>query len=61
MQGRSSRQRCVLEDANQQPVCVKVDLDLPDGDGTELLKQLNGLPALALIKGAEAWNARPRQ
>jgi DNA-binding NarL/FixJ family response regulator len=43
--------RCVLEDANQQPDCVIVDLDLPDGDGTELLKQLNGLPALALIKG----------
>jgi len=33
------------------PVCVIVDLDLPDGDGTELLTQLNGLPALALIKG----------
>jgi DNA-binding NarL/FixJ family response regulator len=43
--------RCVLEDANQQPDCVIVDLDLPDGDGTKLLKLLNGLPALALIKG----------
>jgi DNA-binding response OmpR family regulator len=43
--------RCVLEDANQIPVCVIVDLDLPDGDGTELLTQLNGLPALALMKG----------
>ena len=43
--------RCVLEDANQQPICVIVDLDLPDEDGTEVLKQLNGLPALALING----------
>jgi DNA-binding NarL/FixJ family response regulator len=43
--------RCVLEDANQQPICVIVDLDLPDGDGAKLLKLLNGLPALALIKG----------
>ena len=43
--------RCVLEDANHKPDCVIVDLDLPDGDGTELLKQLNGLPTLALING----------
>jgi DNA-binding NarL/FixJ family response regulator len=27
-----------------------VDLDLPDGDGTELLKELKGLPVLALIR-----------
>lgn len=40
-----------LEDPGQKPACVIVDLDLPDGDGTELLKQLNGLPVLALIKG----------
>jgi DNA-binding NarL/FixJ family response regulator len=43
--------RCVLEDANEMPVCVIVDLDLPDGEGTELLTQLNGLPAVALING----------
>jgi DNA-binding NarL/FixJ family response regulator len=49
--GSLTEARCVLEDDNQQPVCVIVDLDLPDGDGTELLAQLNGLPALALIKG----------
>jgi DNA-binding response OmpR family regulator len=49
--GSLTEARCVLEDANQMPVCVIVDLDLPDGDGTELLTQLNGLPALALIKG----------
>ena len=39
-----------LDDANQEPDCVIVDLDLPDGEGTELLKDLNGLPVLALIK-----------
>ena len=39
-----------LDDANQEPDCVIVDLDLPDGEGTELLKQLNGLPMLALIR-----------
>ena len=39
-----------MDDVNQMPVCVIVDLDLPDGDGTELLKQLNGLPVVALIK-----------
>lgn len=40
-----------LEDSSQKPACVIVDLDLPDGDGIELLRQLNGLPVLALIKG----------
>jgi DNA-binding NarL/FixJ family response regulator len=40
----------ILEDANQKPACVKVDLDLPDGDGTELLKELNGLPVVALVR-----------
>jgi hypothetical protein len=27
-----------------------VNLDLPEGGGTELLKQLDGIPVLALIK-----------
>jgi DNA-binding NarL/FixJ family response regulator len=40
----------ILEEANQKPACVIVDLDLPDGDGTELLKELNALPVLALIR-----------
>jgi DNA-binding NarL/FixJ family response regulator len=40
----------VLEEANQKPACVIVDLDLPDGEGTDLLKELNGLPVLALIR-----------
>jgi DNA-binding response OmpR family regulator len=49
--GSLAEAKCVLDDANQMPVCVIVDLDLPDGDGTELLEQLNGQPVLALIKG----------
>jgi DNA-binding NarL/FixJ family response regulator len=40
----------ILDDENQKPACVIVDLDLPDGDGTELLKELNGLPVVALIR-----------
>jgi DNA-binding NarL/FixJ family response regulator len=40
----------VLEEANQKAACVLVDLDLPDGEGTELLKELNRLPMLALIR-----------
>jgi DNA-binding NarL/FixJ family response regulator len=40
----------ILEEANQKPACVIVDLDLPDGEGTELLKELKGLPVLALIR-----------
>jgi DNA-binding NarL/FixJ family response regulator len=42
--------KSVLEDANQMPVCVIVDLDRQDGDGTELLKLLNGVPVLALSR-----------
>ena len=49
--GTLAEAKSVLEGANQMPVCVIVDLDLPDGDGTELLKQLDRVPALALIKG----------
>jgi two-component system, OmpR family, KDP operon response regulator KdpE len=40
----------ILEEANQKPACVIVDLDLPEGEGTELLKQLNGLPVVALMR-----------
>ena len=42
----------ILEEANQKPACVIVDLDLPDGDGTELLKELNGLPVVALMRSS---------
>jgi len=38
----------VLE-AEQKPACIIVDLDLPDGEGTKLLKELDGTPVLALI------------
>ena len=41
----------LLEEANQKPACIIVDLDLPDGEGNELLKELDGIPVLALIKG----------
>src|SRR5688500_5624786 len=40
----------VLEEANRKPACVIVDLDLPEGEGTEVLKQVDGLPVLALIR-----------
>jgi DNA-binding NarL/FixJ family response regulator len=41
----------ILEEANQKkPACIVVDLDVPDGPGTEVLKELDGIPVLALIK-----------
>jgi DNA-binding NarL/FixJ family response regulator len=48
--GSLTEAKGVLDDANQKPACIIVDLDLPEGDGTELLKQLNGLPVLALSR-----------
>jgi DNA-binding NarL/FixJ family response regulator len=42
--------RGILDEANQKPACVIVDLDLPEGEGTELLKVLNGLPVVALVR-----------
>jgi DNA-binding NarL/FixJ family response regulator len=39
----------ILCDAKEEPVCAVVDLDLPDGDGIELLDRLRGLPVLALV------------
>ena len=42
--------RCVLGEENRKPTCAIVDLDLPDGDGPEVLKQLERLPVLALIR-----------
>ncbi len=41
----------VLDNASGELACVVVDLDLPYGDGNELLERANGLPALALIRG----------
>jgi DNA-binding NarL/FixJ family response regulator len=41
--------RHILGDAKEEPVCAVVDLDLPDGDGIELVERLRGLPVLALV------------
>jgi two-component system KDP operon response regulator KdpE len=49
--GSLAEAKGLLEEANQKkPACIIVDLDLPDGEGNELLKQLDGIPVLALIK-----------
>jgi DNA-binding NarL/FixJ family response regulator len=49
--GSLAEAKGVLEEANQKkPACIIVDLDLPEGEGTQLLKQLDGIPVLALIK-----------
>ena len=40
----------ILEEADWKPACIIVDLDLPDGEGTEVLKEVDGLPVLALIR-----------
>jgi DNA-binding NarL/FixJ family response regulator len=42
--------KAILEEAHWKPACIIVDLDLPDGEGTEVLKEVDGLPVLALIK-----------
>jgi DNA-binding NarL/FixJ family response regulator len=36
--------------ADWKPACIIVDLDLPDGEGTEVLKELDRIPVLALIR-----------
>jgi two-component system, OmpR family, KDP operon response regulator KdpE len=41
--------KAILEANQKMPACIIVDLDLPDGEGTELLKELDGLPVVALI------------
>ena len=41
----------ILSDTKDRPACAIVDLDLPDGDGIDLLEQLRGLPMLALTTG----------
>ena len=42
--------RYVLHNAAHKPICAIVDFDMPGGEGIELLKQLKGLPILALIR-----------
>jgi DNA-binding NarL/FixJ family response regulator len=48
--GSLAEAKGVLEETDQKPACIIVDLDLPEGEGTELLKQLDGIPVLALIE-----------
>jgi DNA-binding NarL/FixJ family response regulator len=48
--GSLAEAKGVLEEANRKPACIIVDLDLPDGEGNELLEELDGIPVLALIK-----------
>jgi DNA-binding NarL/FixJ family response regulator len=48
--GSLAEAKGVLEEAKEKPACIIVDLDLPDGEGTEVLKELDGLPVLALIR-----------
>jgi DNA-binding response OmpR family regulator len=49
--------RTLSEEAPRKPACVVVDLDLPEGEGTEVLEELDGVPVLALIGSRNA----PRQ
>jgi DNA-binding NarL/FixJ family response regulator len=43
--------RSILEGTPRKPACVVVDLDLPEGEGQEVLEGLEGLPVVALIGG----------
>ena len=49
--GSLAEAKGVLEKANHKPACIIVDLDLPDGEGKELLEEVDGIPVVALIKG----------
>jgi DNA-binding NarL/FixJ family response regulator len=46
--GSLTEARGILDDTSQKLACVVVDLDLPEGEGIEVLKQLSGLPVVAL-------------
>ena len=48
--GSLAEAKGVLEETDQKPACIIVDLDLPEGEGTEVLKQLDRIPVLALIE-----------
>jgi DNA-binding NarL/FixJ family response regulator len=47
--GSLAQAKAIFEEADQKPACIIVDLDLPEEEGTELLKELDGTPVLALI------------
>ena len=46
--GSLAQAKAILEE-DQKPACIIVDLDLPEEEGTELLKELDGTPVVALI------------
>ena len=48
--GSLAEAKGVLKEATHKPACIIVDLDLPEGEGNELLEELDGIPMLALIK-----------
>jgi DNA-binding response OmpR family regulator len=48
--GSLAEAKAILEANQNRLACIIVDLDLPDGEGTEVLKELDGLPVLALIR-----------
>jgi DNA-binding NarL/FixJ family response regulator len=48
--GSLAEAQLVLSNMKDKPACAIVALDLPDGDGIELLEQLNGLRVLALTR-----------
>ena len=47
--GSIAETRRILVESKEEPVCAVVDLDLPDGDGVDLLERLRGLPVVALV------------
>jgi DNA-binding NarL/FixJ family response regulator len=47
--GSLAEARAILEEAEQIPACVVVDLDLPEGEGTAVLEDLDGVPAVVLM------------
>jgi DNA-binding response OmpR family regulator len=47
--GSLAEARAILQEAEQRPACVVVDLDLPEGEGQEVLEELDGVPVVALI------------
>jgi DNA-binding NarL/FixJ family response regulator len=57
--GSIDEARRILGDAKEEPVCAVLDLDLPDGDGVELLERLRGLPVVALVSERSLETLRP--